>query len=144
MDTTGQSKWNDSLERYVFVYYRHLLTEAECHAWQYFIQTDKEKGILEADDVFARAMGDAWKTASAQDHAELATAEKLAASRDPVIKRLIEDYPEQFFVSVTYRILRDHGDEVQLNLCRKCLNLCGTPKAKLCLRCGYSWHSEKE
>jgi len=102
------------------------------------------KQALESDDAIARAMDGWWKKRQVQDYAESAEEAKLAASRDPVIKKLIEDYPDQFFVSVTYRILRDHKDEVQLILCRKCLNLCGTPKAKLCLRCGYSWHSEEE
>ena len=142
MDTANWPKWIDSLERYVFVYYGHLLTEAERHAWQYFIQTDK-RTLLEADPAHKQTVDDPWKVV-AQDHAELAQQEKLAASRDPVIKKLIDDFPDQFYTAVTYRILRDHADEVQLTLCPKCLNLCGTPQAQLCLRCGHSWHSEKD
>ena len=143
MDTTGNVKWIDSLERYVFVYYMHLLTQAEQHGWQYFIQSEKQMMALEDSGLFAKAMGDTGKT-MAECYAESAEEAKSAASQDPVIKKLIEDYPDQFFVSVTYRILRDHANEVRLVLCPKCLNLCGTPKAKLCLRCNYSWHSKKE
>lgn len=142
MDSSSSADWSDSLERYVFVNYRHLLTVAERDGWEYFIQTAKEKMWLERDDEFEIAMSDASKKERAQHHAELIEEAKLAASRDPAIKKLIEDYPDKFFVSVTYRILRDHAGEVQLILCPKCLNLCGTPKAELCLRCGHSWHPE--
>ena len=143
MNTSGQSKWIDSLERYVFCYYKHLLTEAEWHAWNYFIQTEK-KEATEKSGLFD-CSNERWQALEReieQSYSENAEEAKRAACRDPVIKKLIEDYPNEFFVSVTYRILRDHPDEVMLNVCPKCLNLCGTPEAKLCLRCGHSWHSE--
>jgi hypothetical protein len=137
MDSSASADWSDSLERYVFVNYMRFLTAAERHGWDYFIQTAKAKATLAADHSFKS------KEVLAEYYAN-AKESKLAASRDPVIKKLIEDYPDQFFVSVTYRILRDHAGEVKLTLCPKCLNLCGTPKAELCLRCGHSWHPERK
>lgn len=133
MDATEHARWSDSLERYVFVNYTHLLTEAEGHAWQYFMNIDKmrmDRAVPLPDEVL-------------QEYVRATQDEKLAASRDAAIKKLIEDYPDQFYVSVTYRILRDHPNKVRLVLCPKCLNLCGTPKAELCLRCGHSWHPKK-
>ena len=40
---------------------------------------------------------------------------------------------------IAERIVRDHPDEVYLNLCPWCRALTRTPTARLCLTCGHTW-----
>jgi hypothetical protein len=39
-------------------------------------------------------------------------------------------------------LLRDHEDEIFLNYCPQCTELCRTPKARMCVQCGHSWHAK--
>jgi len=144
MTTTGNVEWDDSLERYIFCYYKHLLSKHEWAGWNYFMLKGKAAFTRSRPDQFPE---DRWRNMSSRIEEGLMkdTTEALEiASEDPAIGKLIKEYPDDFYVSVALRILRDHSDEVVLVLCSRCLNLCGTPKAKLCLRCGHSWHSEEE
>ncbi|HYF68941.1 MAG TPA: hypothetical protein VD884_12445 [Ohtaekwangia sp.] len=38
------------------------------------------------------------------------------------------------------RILKEHPDEVVINLCPQCGRLARTPLAKQCRQCGHNWH----
>lgn len=128
--------WIDSLHGYIFGNYGHLLTREERCGWGYFNST-AQKESWRNDELLSKLDSGGKMAHACEEDAEKC---REAASLDPVIKKLIDEYPKQFFVSVAHRILRDHPGEVRLNLCPKCLNLTRTPQAKLCLRCGHSWH----
>ena len=124
--------WVDSLERYILCNYGHLLSEQEWHGWIYFIRLEKHKHMLED------APEEIREQLAEEDRVDR-DARKNTASQDPAIGRMLELEPEAFFVSVAYRVLRDHPNEVEQILCRRCRNLCMTPRAKFCMRCGYAW-----
>lgn len=127
-DYPDTQDWPESLERYIFCYYTHLLTPSERAGWGYILRCGKRDAAEDQRKV-------AWEP-------RIEKAQSIAFE-DPAIKTLLEKYPNKFFESVTRRVLRDDSDKVYLNLCRNCLNLCMTPRARLCLRCGFSWHDEE-
>jgi hypothetical protein len=63
-------------------------------------------------------------------------------SDDPRILELTADGIDAFRRRVATRILAEHPHEIFLNYCPQCGGLTRTPKAKLCLHCGHSWHHE--
>ena len=58
---------------------------------------------------------------------------------DPKIDALMNDR-ESFFETMGARVMKDHPDDVYLNLCSKCGALTRTPVAKQCVDCGHDWH----
>ena len=42
------------------------------------------------------------------------------------------------------RILARHGTDIVLNRCPVCEKLCRTPKARMCVCCGHTWHVEAD
>lgn len=116
-----------SLEKYIFDYYDHLMTNSE-RAGRVLIVARRKR---------SRAGDD-----SRIDDQSLSRCREVAYE-DPAIKRLLEEYPDTFAESVVHRVLRDHANEIYLYLCRNCLKLCATPRARLCLRCRLSWHHDK-
>lgn len=64
------------------------------------------------------------------------------ASADPKVRALLADGAEAFFAGVRDRVLRDHPNEVFLNLCPRCGALAKTPTAKQCGKCFFSWHGD--
>src|SRR5581483_5192175 len=52
----------------------------------------------------------------------------------------LRDGPHACLRVIAERIARDHRDQIEVNLCKKCGGLCRTPKAQKCFRCGYDWH----
>jgi hypothetical protein len=59
---------------------------------------------------------------------------------DPAALELARDGLDAFLETTAARILRDSADRVFLNRCPKCAGLTRTPRARLCLHCGHSWH----
>jgi len=66
--------------------------------------------------------------------------EKWGHQDAPDVVAALAKGAEFFRRKVRERILRDHKDEVFLNKCSSCEKLVKTPRAKLCLWCGHSWH----
>lgn len=130
----------DELTRYVFCYFKHLLTSAEVSAWMSIIRDSKAATMAAKSDdaVFSSDFREQLVT----DHLREAEQARAEAPKDPVIKFLLERGADDFFISVSLRILRDHSDEVTLNLCPKCLALCRTPSAKQCRKCFHRWHDK--
>ena len=110
----------DTVVRYVLDHYHHLMTPAEALAHRLlFFQTKAAHATSSAmrDFLFERMQTD-----------------------DPAVHSLVAKGPDQFRRDVCERILRDHSNEVYLNRCPKCGALTRTPRARLCLTCGYTWH----
>src|SRR5262245_8863337 len=63
-------------------------------------------------------------------------------SDDPAVLQLASAGLDAFRGRVATRILAEQRDDVFLNYCPHCRGLTRTPKAKLCLHCGHSWHHE--
>ena len=61
-------------------------------------------------------------------------------SKDAEVLDLLSAGPDEFIIKCAERILREHHDEVYLNLCPKCNKLARTPYAKQCRYCHYDWH----
>ena len=132
----------DSLQRYVFCNYDHLLTKSEWAGWNFLMRCSKREHALESYECGERSDVPSIESIEAIYEPGIAKA-RTVAFEDAAVKMLLEQFPNKFFVSVAHRILRDHPDKVHLNLCRKCLNLCRTPRARQCYRCGFTWHDEE-
>ena len=50
------------------------------------------------------------------------------------------EHREKAGIEAARRLLADHREEIVVNRCPRCRRIVRTPKAKLCLWCGYSWH----
>ncbi|SRR5712691_5614924 len=119
----------NELIRYIFVYHRHLLTPYESAAADSFLAQAKARSASR----FGR---------SAETMLQVAEEMKTLASKDPVVKTLLDRGPDEFYSSVSLRLLRDHRGEIKLNLCPRCLALCKTPRAKQRPKCYYNSRSK--
>lgn len=111
---------NPELIDYIFNYYFRLLELKEKSAYLH------QQAILKAEN--------------AESEKLKATILARWGSSDDEILRLLNNGYEQFRETVAERILRDHKDEIFINLCPKCHKLARTPLAKQCRFCSYSWH----
>ena len=115
------------LALYVVTYYSALMTPEERLANRHLATTFKAtdgRTDLEAQEAVRRD-GGPW-------------ARRL--SNDPAVQQLAAAGLDAFREHVAARILAEHRHEVFLNYCPRCRGLTRTPKAKLCLHCGHSWH----
>ena len=111
------------LGRYIANYYPHLLTKEETLAQRSMIGEAK---VQNADmPVMKEHLRRMW------------------ISEDPQIHELLADGPDAFFDRLEARVMRDHPDEVFINLCPRCQALAKTPTAKQCHKCFFSWHDEQ-
>lgn len=109
------------LTDYVWTYYWSLMTEFERNTeralyWQAMSRLNK------------------WtveKERSCQQH--------FGHKGDPAIMEILTD-PETYRRRVCRQLIAERGEEVFINRCPKCGKIVRTPKARLCLWCGYSWH----
>jgi hypothetical protein len=107
----------DDVTKYVFHNYFHLLTEDEMLA---------------------------WKTCLAGAAGEVSSefAGKFGLRRSKTILTLISEDPEKFLKTTCNRLLKEHKDKIVLNYCPRCGALARTPKAKICPKCSFNWHSK--
>lgn len=64
--------------------------------------------------------------------------EKFATTKTEALELLRFGY-DTFVENYAKRILEEHGEELNLNLCPNCGGIARTPKAKQCRYCQYSW-----
>jgi hypothetical protein len=112
----------ESLTRYVWEYYTPLMTDLE----------RRVGGVI-----FARAKAESYGNREMWDE----ILKRWASVGDPEVEAALKDGPKTFRRRVKDRLLRDHPDELPINRCPRCSRIVRTPKARLCLWCGYDWHS---
>lgn len=112
----------DDVTRYVFHNYIYLLTENEKLAWKTCLAT--AKGEASGSEDYARFLADKF------------------GSRRKEILELLSKGAESFFTGVRNRVLKEHKDKIILNYCPRCGALTRTPKAKICPKCSFNWHSK--
>lgn len=56
------------------------------------------------------------------------------------VKELLRKGFEKFKQDIAIRIFENHKEELDLNLCPKCLKITRTPSAKQCMFCHHDWH----
>ncbi len=108
------------LDRYVLAYYPNLMTRLESLGQKAAFSEEKADGASES---MARKLREKW-----------------GHQNDPEVVAALSQGTDTFRRRVRERILRENSDEVFLNKCAKCEKLVKTPRAKLCLWCGHSWH----
>lgn len=114
----------DRLTAYIFKHYTTLLTEEE-HALKRLhmirFQFDPQRAILKkAEEVF---------------HVD-----DLPTRFPALAKRLETSTIAAEMTRARDRVLRDN--DIVLNKCPRCGELCLTPKARACVDCGHTWHHE--
>jgi uncharacterized C2H2 Zn-finger protein len=111
---------DEALTRYVWEYCTDRMTEIERRAGGAILARAKAETMDRPmrDEMMAR-----W-----------------GALDDPEVEAALRDGPKAFRRKVKDRLLREHGDELFINRCPRCGRVVRTPKARLCLWCGHSWH----
>jgi hypothetical protein len=66
--------------------------------------------------------------------------EVLAEYETPSAKRLLADGEPEYWRRLGERMLREHGDSIVVNRCRRCGRIVVSPGARQCLWCHYDWH----
>jgi hypothetical protein len=66
--------------------------------------------------------------------------QKNLLSHDSEVLILLADGFQSFKERVAIRIYKEYENELNLNLCPKCLKIARTPLAKQCRFCFYDWH----
>lgn len=61
-------------------------------------------------------------------------------SDDPDVLGLLDEGYVNFILNCAQQILKDHPEQVHINLCPQCKKLARTPDAKQCRWCGSDWH----
>ena len=107
------------------------------YVWEHCadLMTDLERRAGGA--ILARAKAEAYGNREMRDE----TMKRWAAIGDAEVEEALKDGPKAFRQKVKDRLLRDHPDELPINRCPRCSRIVRTPKARLCLWCGYDWHS---
>jgi hypothetical protein len=67
-----------------------------------------------------------------------------AILEDKSIGGLTDNGYEAYKRRITEIIFKEHGDELELNLCPKCGKIARTPLAKQCQFCFHSWRDKGE
>ena len=121
----SDSTIDDDLTRYVLDYYQHLCTETEQLALR--VLNLRLKAENSENPLIQRRLAELQRFAH-DDGGQ----QTIACGRIPVRRPICQ------------RLLRDHEDETFLNYCLQCEALCRTPKAQMCVKCGYSWHTKAD
>ena len=58
------------------------------------------------------------------------------------VTEALKDGQMAFREQVMRRIMKENKDTIEINRCSKCNCVVKTPKARLCLWCGYSWYDK--
>ena len=122
MDTIEYDE-DAELDKYVLSSYPNLMTRLEALGQKAAFAEQK------AENTTSKAMADKLR-------------EKWGSQNNPEVVAALSKGVEIFRRTVRNRILQDHADDVFLNRCPECDKLVRTPKAKLCLWCGHSWHEK--
>lgn len=113
---------DDELTKYVIDHYGRFFTELEKRALR--ILHLSQKADCGHNALMQRKVAE---VAELQPDAEV---QEIVALGEAAARRKIRE-----------RFLRDHRGEIFLNYCPSCSALCRTPHAKMCVRCGHSWHN---
>jgi hypothetical protein len=103
-----------------------LLTDEELAAERVYVV--RAKKLMSREPVECKA----------QDFSGLS---EVTSKYPALMRRLHERGPASVMREAADRVLRDNPGMKILHTCAKCGELCGTPKARFCLACGFSWHS---
>ena len=115
------------LAHYVIRFFGDLMTEDEAEAYRHLTMVYKSAdGATDAEtQTRVRAMP---------------VRGKLLTSVPGALSLAAEGF-DAFLEQTAARILREHPGKVFLNRCPQCQALTRTPRARLCVGCGHSWHS---
>lgn len=112
---------------YVATYFCALMTPAERAAERHL--TTVYKMMDGQSDAAAQA--EAWAKGGAR---------RRWMPTDPGVLLLAASGLDAFREGFAARVLAEQPGDVYLNCCPRCDGLTRTPRAKLCLHCGYAWH----
>jgi hypothetical protein len=114
---------DDALTRYILSSYPHLLT-------------DIEKNVLIALNIDLKTLN---LESSLVKHKLGDTLERIKTSE---VSEIVANGPDYCHRTIRDRLLRDHRDEILLVTCPQCGRLARTPKARMCVHCGHTWHHD--
>lgn len=115
------------LERYVLVYFSHLMTDKESKALRHL----NSMGKLDSTNQNSNDQG--------KERRIKVYKEKGWLSEDDEVLALLDAGDNEFITRTTERILKDNLDKIRINNCPNCGQLARTPHARQCRHCGHSW-----
>jgi hypothetical protein len=111
---------DEELTRFVWDYYGQLMTEFERRVgWAHLAEGKAAAGHTTVAEFILRRHG---------------------IADDPEAKAALADGVDAFRRRVCRRLLAEHGAEIHVNRCAKCMRVARTPKARQCFWCGFDWH----
>lgn len=118
----------DRLTAYIFKHYESLLN-------------DEERALQRLHIAKGKSWGSAMRDGSQPEKLESFFRVDNLPKRFPALaKRLETSTIAAEMTRARDRVLRDN--DIVLNKCPRCGELCLTPKARACLDCGHTWHSD--
>lgn len=125
----------DRLTAYIFKHYRQFLTADEQALDRLHIVRIKQFGARLRYPANASSERDRKLERLFQVNA-------LAKNHPGLYRRLQSSTIAAEMAAARDRILRDFAGHIVLNECPQCGALCLTPRAKACLECGHTWHTQ--
>ncbi len=118
----------DRLTAYIFKHYATLLT-------------DEERALQRLHIAKGKSWGAAIRGGLQPEKLESFFRVDNLPKRFPALaKRLETSTVAAEMIRARDRVLRDN--DIVLNKCPRCGELCLTPKARACVDCGHTWHSD--
>jgi len=126
-----ETEW---LNRYIFVYCRDLLTDAELNVHGYILASEKEK----MNEELHREIKGITQADSGIDEIDDDDEERLTPT--PEIEAALSHGEAVFFGGVRDRLLGGAKPKLTVKRCHGCSRVLATPLAKQCNWCGRQWH----
>ena len=112
---------DEALTNYVLDHYRRFLTETE--------------------STTLGALSIQWKFVNVDSPLmKLKLGELMEKMKSPEVQQWMDRGSDFCRREFRDRLLRDHPNDIILITCPKCQRLARTPRAQMCVHCGYSWH----
>jgi len=113
--------------------YPELIDYIFRYCWEYYSETErKAKDHYIGDFKFGKY--------DENIHPMIDKAKQRFLTTDIEALKLLENGYEEFIKNTSTRIYKEHGKELELNLCAKCGKIARTPEARQCRFCGNDWH----
>ena len=104
---------------YLLEFHGELLTKREWHVWCAWVAEQK-------------SYGDPYRARSLR--------EMQGVPEDAEILEAANNGWSDFVMEVITRVMREHGEMLDINRCPQCGAVVRTPLARQCLWCGHDWH----
>jgi hypothetical protein len=108
------------------------------YIWRHYtdLMTDFERQVGHA--MIGRAKADS----SSNPEMQALLGQRWGRTDNPAINAALHDGAQVFRRQVRDRLLDTYAGQILINRCPVCQRIVRTPKARLCVWCGHTWHEQ--